>query len=104
MLKLGKPAIPALIEALEDPKLSFEKRAWILVALHTLSEERPLNPYSIGMSTRTTILPSYISISPHGRGSMHTSPKNHDEVSQKEFAKGWLKFRDDYLVVEKVEE
>ena len=89
---MGWQAVPELLDALRDPKLSFRKRGWILAMLYVIACERDLNPFE--SREMAGVLPAYEyrSIGCTGSGSGRG-----DEKKQKELADAWLRLAAEYL-------
>ena len=113
LLTMKWQAVPALLKALEDEKLSFRKRAWILSLLFSITLEGDLNPMEPAeLFPSRGLLPDY-----ETRGSMVTSVTwkggfsrgwtqdgkksagQENEAEQRALSKQWLRFRDDYIDV-----
>ncbi len=84
--KMGRDAVPGLLDALRDEKLSFHRRGWILGMLFFLTEEQDLNP--LGWDKDGKIIPDY-EIRGMGSGSGHGGKPN--LAGQREFTQEWLK-------------
>lgn len=104
ILTMNWQAVPGLIDGLQDPMLSFRKRAWILALLASIVRDRDLNP-----ATREGALPVYrfrgtldtwvTSESGASSGSgFGTASSGWESVAEQlKLAREWLKFRDDCL-------
>jgi hypothetical protein len=105
LLAMKWQSVPALLETLQDEKLTFRKRAWILALLISIVRERDLDP-----AARDGVLPDYscrgsfnfwvtsesgASGSEGGSGSISSGGEDVNE--QLRLAKEWLRFRDEYL-------
>jgi hypothetical protein len=88
--KMGRDALPGLLDALRDEKLSFHRRGWVLGMLFFLTEERDLNP--LWWEKEGRIIPDY-EIRGMGSGSGHGGEPN--LAGQREFAKEWLKLAEE---------
>lgn len=92
LLTMGGPAVPALLNALEDKQLSYRKRAWVLALLYSITREPRLNPMAV-----TGALPAYSWRSVGGNGSCTYLTLPSHEEKQREFAQQWLRFREEYI-------
>jgi hypothetical protein len=107
ILTMNWQAVPCLLDSLQDEKVSFQKRAWVLALLMSIVRERDLDP-----ATRSGVLPAY-----RYRGTLNTwvtsqsgasggyargsaSGGRENVVEQLNLAKEWLKFRDDCLDIQ----
>jgi hypothetical protein len=113
LLMMKWQAIPALVEALEDEKLSFRKRAWILALLFSITLERDLSP----MQTIDGLFPRGLLPDHETRGSLAASVTwkggysqgwegegarsggRENIADQKALASRWLQFRREYLEI-----
>jgi hypothetical protein len=84
--KMGRDALPGLLDALRDEKLSFHRRGWVLGMLFYLTEERDLDPFWWEKGGRIT--PAY-EIRGMGSGSGRGGKPN--LAGQREFSKECLK-------------
>lgn len=109
LLAMQWQAVPALIESLNNEKLSFRKRAWILSLLFSITLERELNP----MQDFEGLLPDYetrgslVSTVQWGGGhsqQWQADGKHHawtpDVYKQQALAKQWIRFRDESLDIQ----
>src|SRR5205814_753128 len=89
LLEMRWDAVPGLIEALRDDKLSFRRRGWVLAILYVIIEERDLNPFS--WRKGSGVLPAYVY---KGLGCTGSGNGGGEEPKkQREFADEWLKLQ-----------
>jgi hypothetical protein len=86
LFKMGRDALPGLLDALRDEKLSFHRRGWVLGILYTLTNERDLDPFSWEKGEGVT--PAY---EIRGFGSASGGGGQPDLAKQRKFAQEWLK-------------
>ena len=114
LLAMQWQAVPALVASLEDERLSFRKRAWILALLFSITLERDLNPmnsdseiaprgivkdYEFRGSVVTSVFwKSGASYGIAGEGKVYGGEENLKE--QLAFAQKWLQFREEYLDIQ----
>ena len=114
LLAMQWQAVPALVASLEDERLSFRKRAWILALLFSITLERDLNPmnsdseiaprgivkdYEYRGSVVTSVFwKSGASYGIAGEGKVYGGEENLKE--QLAFAQKWLQFREEYLDIQ----
>jgi len=88
LTKMGKDAIPGLLDALRDEKLSFHRRGWVLGLLYYFTGERDLNPFA-WRSDMDGLTPAYevrgIGCSATGGGG------DPNPAGQRKFTQEWLK-------------
>lgn len=113
LLAMKWQAVPALVEALENERLSFRKRAWLITLLYSITLEEELNPVPSNLFMDNDLLPAYETrgsavkslewkggASYQWSGSMTSSGGTEDVTAQRAFARRWLQFRDQYFEIE----
>ena len=84
--QMGRDALPGLVEALRDEKMSFHRRGWVLALLSSFSGQRDLDPFSDEVDG---VLPPY---SIKGIGCSATGGGGEPDLTkQREFSREWLK-------------
>jgi hypothetical protein len=86
LCKMGRDALPGLLDALRDEKLSFHRRGWVLGFLYTLTYERDLDPFSWEKGEGVT--PAY---EIRGSGSSSGGGGKPNPAGQREYTQEWLK-------------
>jgi hypothetical protein len=96
---MGWQAVPAMLDSLADDSLPFRKRAWLLTLLYSITEERDFDPRRVD-----GILPNCEWRQTGGSGwrgylfDRYSFDQNSID-KQREFARAWLRFREDYIVI-----
>jgi hypothetical protein len=93
---LGWRAVPSLLDALGDQKLTPGRRAWLLGLLFGITRDEELNPFEF-VEGRTRVLGAFET---KGFFGDFSGPDGKLDVEhQKKLAEQWRKFRDEYLDV-----
>jgi hypothetical protein len=85
--RMGRDAIPGLLSALSDEKLSFHRRGWVLGRLYFLTQERDLNPFAL--KNNDGIVPAY-DVRGNGFSAKGDGGKP-NLANQRKYTQEWLK-------------